>query len=66
MSLAIIQYGYEVKFGLHKMWGGLAKEQKLTSKLLHYTTSADYSHDSSSVVGYMSVLFFRDGTVRTR
>jgi len=23
MSLAIIQYGYEVKFGLHKMWGGL-------------------------------------------
>ena len=25
MSLAIIQYGYEVKFGLHKMWGGLIR-----------------------------------------
>jgi len=31
MSLAIIQYGYEVKFGLHKMWGGLFKCQKQSS-----------------------------------
>ncbi len=29
MSLAIIQYGYEVKFGLHKMWGGLHGSQFL-------------------------------------
>jgi len=36
-----------------------AKHLKLSSKVLHYTTSADYSHDTKSVVGYLSALFYR-------
>lgn len=35
-----------------------AKQLKLTSKLLDYRTSADTSGDSSSVVGYMSAMFY--------
>jgi len=36
-----------------------ARHLKLSSRLLHYTTSADYSHDTQSVVGYMSALFYQ-------
>ena len=36
-----------------------AKYLKLHSILLHYTTSAKYSHDNKSVVGYMSALFYQ-------
>lgn len=35
-----------------------AKQLKLSSKLLDYRTSADASGDSSSVVGYMSAMFY--------
>jgi len=35
-----------------------AKKLKLSSKLLNYRTSADASGDKSSVVGYMSALFY--------
>jgi len=35
-----------------------AKQLKLSSKLLDYRTSADTSGDSSSVVGYMSAMFY--------
>ena len=35
-----------------------AKQHKLNSKLLDYRTSADASGDSSSVVGYMSAMFY--------
>ncbi|WP_415407627.1 AmmeMemoRadiSam system protein B [Sulfurovum sp. CS9] len=35
-----------------------AKQLKLSSKLLDYRTSADASGDSSSVVGYMSAIFY--------
>jgi len=35
-----------------------AKHLKLSSKLLDYRTSADASGDSSSVVGYMSAMFY--------
>ncbi len=35
-----------------------AKRLKLSSKLLDYRTSADASGDSSSVVGYMSAMFY--------
>jgi AmmeMemoRadiSam system protein B len=35
-----------------------AKQLKLNSKLLDYRTSADTSGDSSSVVGYMSAMFY--------
>ena len=35
-----------------------AKQLKLNSKLLDYRTSADASGDSSSVVGYMSAMFY--------
>ena len=35
-----------------------AKHLKLSSKLLDYRTSADTSHDTSSVVGYMSAIFY--------
>ena len=35
-----------------------AKQLKLSSKLLDYRTSADTSGDSSSVVGYMSAIFY--------
>jgi len=34
-----------------------AKHLRLTSKILHYTTSADYSHDTDSVVGYLSAVY---------
>jgi len=36
-----------------------ARYLKLHSKVLHYTTSAAYSHDTRSVVGYMSALFYQ-------
>lgn len=36
-----------------------AKQHKLTSKLLDYRTSADRSKDTSSVVGYMSAMFYK-------
>ena len=35
-----------------------AKQLKLSSKLLDYRTSADISGDKSSVVGYMSAMFY--------
>jgi AmmeMemoRadiSam system protein B len=35
-----------------------AKQLKLSSKLLDYRTSADTSKDTSSVVGYMSAMFY--------
>jgi len=35
-----------------------ARKLKLSSKLLDYRTSADISSDSSSVVGYMSAMFY--------
>ncbi len=35
-----------------------AKQLKLSSKLLDYRTSADASGDNSSVVGYMSAMFY--------
>jgi len=35
-----------------------AKQLKLSSKLLDYRTSADTSGDNSSVVGYMSAMFY--------
>jgi len=35
-----------------------AKRLKLSSKLLDYRTSADASGDKSSVVGYMSAMFY--------
>ena len=35
-----------------------AKHIKLSSKLLDYRTSANVSHDTNSVVGYMSALFY--------
>ena len=35
-----------------------ARQLKLSSKLLNYRTSADASGDSSSVVGYMSAMFY--------
>ncbi len=35
-----------------------AKQLKLSSKLLDYRTSANASNDSSSVVGYMSAMFY--------
>ncbi len=35
-----------------------AKQLKLSSKLLDYRTSADASGDTSSVVGYMSAMFY--------
>ena len=35
-----------------------AKHLKLSSKLLDYRTSADASGDNSSVVGYMSAMFY--------
>ena len=35
-----------------------AKRHKLSSKLLDYRTSADASGDSSSVVGYLSAMFY--------
>ena len=34
------------------------KQQKLTSKLLDYRTSADTSNNKNSVVGYMSAMFY--------
>jgi len=37
-----------------------AKQFKLSSKLLDYRTSAETSGDSSSVVGYMSAMFYFD------
>jgi len=36
----------------------VAKKHKLNSKLLDYRTSADASGDKSSVVGYMSAMFY--------
>jgi len=36
-----------------------AKKLKLSSKLLDYRTSADTSGDESSVVGYMSAMFYK-------
>ncbi len=36
----------------------VAQHMKLSSKLLDYRTSADASGDSSSVVGYMSAMFY--------
>ena len=35
-----------------------AKHAKLSSKVLDYRTSADASHDTNSVVGYMSAMFY--------
>lgn len=35
-----------------------AKHLKLSSALLDYRTSADVSHDTNSVVGYMSAMFY--------
>lgn len=35
-----------------------AKHLDLSSKLLDYRTSADVSHDTNSVVGYMSAMFY--------
>jgi len=35
-----------------------ARHLKLSSKLLDYRTSADVSHDTHSVVGYMSAMFY--------
>ena len=35
-----------------------AKHLKLSSKLLDYRTSANVSHDTNSVVGYMSAMFY--------
>ncbi len=35
-----------------------AKHLKLSSKLLDYRTSADVTHDTNSVVGYMSAMFY--------
>jgi AmmeMemoRadiSam system protein B len=35
-----------------------AKELKLSSQLLDYRTSYDASGDSSSVVGYLSAMFY--------
>ena len=35
-----------------------AKHLKLSSKLLDYRTSANVSHDTNSVVGYMSAIFY--------
>ena len=36
-----------------------AKQHKLTSELLDYRTSAERSKDASSVVGYMSAMFYK-------
>lgn len=36
----------------------VAQQEKLTSKLLDYRTSAEVSKDASSVVGYMSTIFY--------
>jgi len=36
----------------------VAQQEKLTSKLLDYRTSAEVSKDASSVVGYMSAIFY--------
>ena len=36
-----------------------AKQLKLSSKLLDYRTSADVTKDKSSVVGYMSAMFYK-------
>ena len=35
-----------------------AKKHEINSKLLDYRTSADASNDNSSVVGYMSAMFY--------